>query len=131
MNKRVVLLLTLILLFASLTQAEEPTVHVYFEAGDTMEQITDRAVTVTVTRRDTWKENWFWIYYSNHSNGAVNLIPADITLHQNAPKDENLRMKTEKEIQKSIGRGVFWGQVIAGIGAGLVRGQRSEVDRYF
>ena len=121
MNNGLVLLLASVSVLSGPAYAEEPALHVYFEAGDTMEQVTDHDVTLTVTHRDTGKENWVWIYVANHSNGAVNLIPADIALHQSSPKDEELRMKTEKEINKSIGRGVFWGQVVAGIGAGLSR----------
>jgi hypothetical protein len=121
MTNRFLFLLVPYLLLSTAAFASDPTLHVYFEAGDTMEQITDHDVTLTVTHRDTGKENWVWIYVANHSNTAVNLIPMDISLHQSAPKDEELRMKTEKEIQKSIGRGAFWGQVVAGIGAGLSR----------
>ncbi len=84
-----------------------------------MEQITEGGVTLTVTLRDTGKEHWVWVYIANQSNDAVDVLPAKIMLHQKSPKDEDLRMKTEKELQKSIGQHVFWGQVIAGVSAGV------------
>jgi len=108
------------LLFTAVAAAEKP-LRVYYESGDIMEQVTDNGLTLTVTLRDTGKENWLWVYISNKSNDAVNLIPANINLHQNSPKDEDLRMKSERETQRSIGRHVFWGQVIASVGAGLSR----------
>jgi len=113
--------LTFALLLLTVVAAAENPLRVYYESGDTMEQVTENGMTLTVTLRDTGKENWLWVYISNKSNDAVNLIPANISLHQNSPKDENLRMKSERETQRSIGRHVFWGQVIAGVGAGLSR----------
>ncbi len=116
---------TIVLMLVGLigmTTAQNPNpLHVYFESGDTMEQITDHGVTVTATLKEVGKENWLWVYISNNSNDAVNVFPASITVHQNLPKDEALRMKTERELQRGSGHRVFWGQVIAGVGAGLSR----------
>jgi hypothetical protein len=117
---RSVILITILVGVAALAGSQEP-LHVYYESGDTMGQINDHGVSLTVTLRDTGKENWVWMYIANHSNDAVNIVPANIGLHQNSPKDEDLRMKTERELQKAGGHRVFWGQVIAGVGAGLSR----------
>lgn len=101
--------------------AAQEDLHVYYEGGDTMEQIADHGLILTVTLRDTSKENWVWVYVANSSNEAVNIIPANIKLHQSLPKNEELRMKTERELGKSVDRKVFWGQILAGVGAGLSR----------
>src|SRR6266581_119870 len=81
---------TIVLMLAGLTAvstAQNPNpLHVYFESGDTMEQIIDHGVTVTATLREVGKENWLWVYISNNSNDAVNVIPASIKVHQNSPK---------------------------------------------
>jgi hypothetical protein len=113
--------LALALLLLTTAASAENTLRVYYEGGDTMEQISDNGLTLTVTLRDTGKENWLWVYISNKSNDAVNLIPSNIVQHQSSPKDEELRMKSERETLKSIGHHVFWGQVVAGVGAGLSR----------
>jgi PDZ domain len=112
---------TCVFLLLATAGSAQNTPRVYYENGDTMEQISDNGLTLTVTLRDTGKENWLWVYIQNLSNDAVNLIPSNITLHQDSPKDEELRMKSERETLKSIGHHVFWGQVVAGVGAGLSR----------
>jgi len=65
--------------------------------------------------------NWLIVYVVNDSNDAVNILPTSISLHENSSKDEELKVKTEKQLDKSVGQRVFWGQVIAGIGVGLSR----------
>lgn len=120
MNKYLVFLVAIFVGSAQVSLAQG-TLRAYYEGGDAMEQITDHGVTLTVTLRDNAKENWIWIYVANDSNDAVNIIPANIKLHQNLPKEEDLRMKTERELGKSVDHKVFWGQIAAGIGAGLRR----------
>jgi hypothetical protein len=116
---KVVLILTAL---TGMTAAQnQNSLHVYFESGDTMEQLVDNDVIVTTTLKEVGKENWVWIYILNNSNNAVNIIPANIKVHQNSPRDEDLRMKTERELQRSGTHRVFWDQVIAGVGAGLSR----------
>src|SRR5436305_2380013 len=107
---------------AGVATAQNPNpLHVYYESGDAMEQITDQGVTVTTTLKEVGKANWVWVYISNNSSGAVNVVPASIKLHQTSPKDEGLRMKMERELERSGQHRIFWGQVIAGVGAGLSR----------
>jgi hypothetical protein len=120
MNKYLVFLVAIFVGSAQVSLAQG-TLRAYYEGGDAMEQITDHGVTLTVTLRDNAKENWIWIYVANDSNDAVNIIPANIKLHQNLPKEEDLRMKTERELGKSVDHKVFWGQIAAGVGAGLSR----------
>jgi hypothetical protein len=108
----------LLLLLARMAAAQD-SLRVYYIDGQALEQITDHDVTVTVSLKDAGKVNWLTVYVVNDSDDPVNVIPATITLHQTSPKDEDLRLKTESELQRAAGRGVFWGQVVANIGAGL------------
>src|SRR5947207_4512224 len=111
-----------LILFALLVtrlSASENALHVYYYNGESIEQMRVGAVTVTVTLKDTGKLNQVAVYVDNGSADAVNVIPANVTLHQNAPKDEDLRMKSEQEVQKIVGQRAFWGQVVAGVGTGL------------
>jgi hypothetical protein len=101
--------------------------RVYYVNGELFQQLTDHGVTVTIGMKDEGKTKpiWMTVYVVNDSNDAVTVFPAGITLHENSPKDEELRMKTERELDKSVGHHVFWGQVIAGVGAGLSRDIRT------
>jgi len=110
-----------LLLFLARMAAGQGSPRVYYVNGEALEQITDHDVTVTVSLKEEDKKNWLTVYVVNDSNDAVNVIPTGITLHQTLPKDEDLRLKTEHELQRAVGHGVFWGQVIAGVGAGLSR----------
>lgn len=106
---------------ATYQSTAQSSVRAYFLNGEALQQITDNGVTVTVSLHDTGKVNWLTVYVANDSDDAVNVIPSNISLHQISPKDENLRLKTERELERSVGRGVFWGQVVASLGAGLSR----------
>ncbi len=106
------------LLLARMAVAQD-SLRVYYVDGQSLEQITDHDVTVTVSLKDEGKVNWLTVYVVNDSDDPVNVVPTNITLHQTSPKDEELRLKTERELQRAVGRGVFWGQVVANIGAGL------------
>src|ERR1035437_5077145 len=108
-----------LLLLTRMAAAQQDSLRVYYVDGQSLEQITDHDVTVTVSLKDTGKVNWLTVYVVNDSDDPVNVIPTTITLHQTSPKDEDLRLKTESELQRAVGRGVFWGQVVANIGAGL------------
>jgi len=108
------------LLLAKQATAED-SLHVYYYNGESIEQMSLRGVTVTVTLKDTGKLNQVAVYVDNGSSDAVNVIPSNIALHQNSPKDEDLRMKSEQEVQKIAGQRAFWGQVAAGVGTGLNR----------
>lgn len=108
-----------LLLLLTGTAAAQESLRVYYVDGRSLEQITDHDVTVTVSLNDTGKVNWLTVYVVNDSGDPINVVPTAITLHQTSPKDENLRLKTERELQRAVGRGVFWGQVVADIGAGL------------
>jgi hypothetical protein len=99
--------------------AQQDSLRVYYLDGQSLEQLTDHDVTVTVSLKDAGKVNWLTVYVVNDSDDPINVIPANITLHQTSPKDEDLRLKTEAELQRAVDRGVFWGQVVANIGAAL------------
>lgn len=106
----------LLLLLTQMAAAQD-SLRVYYLDGQSLEQITDNDVTVTVSLKEAGKVNWLTVYVVNDSDDPVNVVPTSITLHQTSPKDEDLRLKTERELQKSVGRGVFWGQVAANIAA--------------
>ena len=117
------------LLLARLAAAEG-SLHVYYYNGESIEQMSLRGVTVTVTLKDTGKLNQVAVYVDNGSSDAVNVIPSSIALHQSSPKDEDLRMKSEQEVQKIAGQRAFWGQVVGGVGAGLGKAKdKITVDR--
>jgi len=108
-----------LLLLTRIAAAQQDSLRVYYVDGQSLEQITDHDVTVTVSLKDTGKVNWLTVYVVNDSDDPVNVVPTTITLHHTSPKDEDLRLKTERELQRAVGHGVFWGQVVANIGAGL------------
>lgn len=113
--------LILFLLSVTSPATAENSLRLYYVKGDAIEQITDQGVTVTVSLKDTGKLNRLSVYVDNRSADAVNIVPSSIALHQNSPKYEELPMKSERELQNMVGRRVFWGQVIASLGAGLSR----------
>jgi hypothetical protein len=94
--------------------------HVYYYNGETIEQMTLRNVTVTLSLQDTGRFNQLAVYVDNSSADAVNVIPANFALHQNAPKQKDLALKSEQEIQKIGGRGL-WSHVAEGVGTGVKR----------
>ncbi|MGA9390766.1 MAG: PDZ domain-containing protein [Candidatus Sulfotelmatobacter sp.] len=96
--------------------AQDP-LRVYYVDGQALEQRTENGITVTVNLNEKNKANWLTVYVVNDSNDAVNVIPTNITVHQTSPKAEDLRLRTENDLQKSAVRSVFWGQVIASIGS--------------
>ena len=118
-----------LLLFLARIDAAQDSLRVYYVNGEALEQITDHDVTITVSLKDEEKKNWLTVYVVNDSNDAVNVVPTGITLHQISPKDEDLRLKTEHELQRAVGHGVFWGQVIASVGAGLSRNISTATTR--
>src|SRR5436305_1574864 len=85
--------------------------RVYYVNGELFQQLTDHGVTVTLGLKDEGKANWITVYVVNDSNDAVTVFPSGISLHEHSPKDQELRMKTERELDKSVGHHVFWGQV--------------------
>jgi hypothetical protein len=119
MRSRRIFYAALLFLLTRLAAAQQDSLRVYYVDGQALEQMTDQDVTVTVSLKDTGKVNWLTVFVVNDSNDSINVVPAAITLHQTSPKEEDLRLKTEHELQRAVGRGVFWGQVIANIGAGL------------
>ena len=116
---RLVLAQFMLLLVASLASAQDRRVF-YFD-GDAFEQITDHGVTVTARLNQDHGENWLTVYVVNDSNEPLNLIPSNIALHQSLPVNKDLALKTEKQLAHGVDRRVFWGQVLAGVGAGLSR----------
>src|SRR5881394_4048189 len=99
--------------------ADDP-LHVYYYNGQTIEQMTLRNVTVTLSLEDTGRFNQLAVYVDNASADAVNVIPANFVLHQSAPKDGDLALKSEQEIQKIGGRGL-WNHVAEGVGTSVKR----------
>jgi hypothetical protein len=99
------------------------SLHVYYYKGETIEQASVRGVTVSVTLKDTGRSNQVAAYVDNSSSDAVNVIPSNFVLHQTAPKDEDLSVKSEQEVQRIAGRRALWGQVVSGVGTGVSRGK--------
>ncbi|MGA2646124.1 MAG: PDZ domain-containing protein [Candidatus Sulfotelmatobacter sp.] len=107
-----------ILLLAFLAPAAaQDSLRLYYVDGQALEQITDHDVTVTVNLKAQEKANWLTVYVVNDSNDAVNVIPTSITLHETSPREEDLKLRTERDLQKSAAHSVFWGQVMASIGS--------------
>jgi hypothetical protein len=81
-SKRFVCVFFLLLL--TRMAAAQDSLRVYYLDGQSLEQITDRDVTVTVSLKDTGKVNWLTIYVVNDSNDPINVLPTSITLHQSS-----------------------------------------------
>ena len=101
--------------------AAQNSLHVYYYNGETIEQASVRGVSVSITLKDTGKLNQVAAYVDNTSSDAVNVIPSNFVLHQTAPKDEDLAVKSEQEVQRIAGRRALWGQVVNGVGTGVSR----------
>src|SRR5438874_1637370 len=110
----------LCLLAPMLAWAQEQP-RVYYVDGELFQQLTDRGVTVILGIKDDGRSNWLTVSVDNDSNGAVTILPSAITLYEKSPKDQELRMKSEKDLGKSIGHHVFWGQMVASVGIALSR----------
>ena len=100
--------------------AAEDSLHVYYYGGQPIEQMNIGGVTVTISVKDNGKFNQVAVYVDNHSSESANVIPANITLHQNTPKDGDLAPKSDQEVQKIGGHSAV-GHVVSGVGAGLAR----------
>jgi len=108
-----------LLLLTGLAAAEDP-LHVYYYNGETIEQMTLRNVTVTLSLEDTGRFHQLAVYVDNGSTDAVNVIPSNFVLHQSMPKGKDLALKSEQEIQKIGGR-ALWSHVAGGVGTGVRR----------
>jgi hypothetical protein len=97
------------------------SLHVYYYNGETIEQANVRGVTVSLTLKDTGKLNQVAAYVDNSSSDAVNVLSSNFVLHQISPKDEDLAVKSEQEVQRIAGRRALWGQVVTGVGTGVSR----------
>jgi len=106
-------------LMTRVTVAEDP-LHVYYYGGESIEQMNLGGVTVTLSLKDNGRFNQVALYVDNRSSESVNVIPANVALHQNAPKDKDLALKSDQEVQKIGGHSAL-GQVVIGVGTGLVR----------
>jgi len=100
--------------------AAEDSLHVYYYGGEAIEQMNIGGVTVTLTLKDAGRLNQVAVYVDNRSSESVNVIPANIALHQNAPKDKDLAPKSPQEVQKIGGHSAV-GQVVSSVGTGLSR----------
>lgn len=107
-------LIILLLLLTGLAAAEDP-LHVYYYNGDTIEQLTLRGVTVTISLDDTGKFNQLAVFISNSSSDAVNVLPSNFALRQTSPKDVDLELKSEAEIQRIAGKHALWTHVASGV----------------
>jgi hypothetical protein len=107
----------------------EDPLRVYYVKGEPIEQITNDGLTVMISHFDTGKLNRIVICAINNSPEAVNVVPSQIMLRETAPKDEQLRIKSEHDLQKMVDRRVFWGQMVTAIGAGLSSSQSTIVTR--
>jgi len=106
-------------LLAPLAAAED-SLHVYYYGGESIEQINIGGVTVTLSLKDNIKFNQVGVYVDNRSSESVNVIPSNFRLHQSAPKDKDLAMKSDQEVQKIGGHNAL-GHVVSGVGSGIVR----------
>jgi hypothetical protein len=111
MLRRLIILLGVLTGFAC---AEDP-LHVYYYNGETIEQLTVRGVTVTISLNDTGKFNQLAVFVSNSSSDAVNVLPSSFTLRQTSPKDTDLALKSETEIQRIAGKHALWTHVASGV----------------
>src|SRR5258708_9407309 len=119
------------LLLASVAAAEEHhPLHVYYYSGESIEQMNLQGVTVTVTLKDTRKLKQVAVYVDNSSGDAVSVIRANYTLHENAPKDAELAMKSVQEVQKIMGgRRALLAQVGSGVATGISRADDKMAGR--
>ncbi|HET8826835.1 MAG TPA: PDZ domain-containing protein [Terriglobales bacterium] len=107
-------LIILLCLLTGLAFAEDP-LHVYYYNGETIEQLTVRGVTVTISLDDTGKFNQVAVFVSNSSSDAVNVLPSSFTLHQTDPKEADLVLMSEQEIQRIAGKHALWTHVASGV----------------
>src|SRR6266487_2301760 len=112
-------LVCLAFLLAPLAAAED-SLHVYYYGGESIEQINIGGVTVTLSLKDNIKFNQVGVYVDNRSSESVNVIPSNFRLHQSEPKDKDLAMKSDQEVQKIGGHNAL-GHVVSGVGSGIVR----------
>jgi hypothetical protein len=120
------ILVFLLVLLARLA-APQDSLRVYYVNGEALEQITDHDITVSLNDED--KKNWLTVYVVNDSNDAVNVIPTGLRFIRPHQRTRISRLKTERDLKRAVGHGVFWGQVIAGVGAGLSRNISSATTR--
>ena len=120
--RRLVLLAFLLTNFA----AAEDALHVYYYNGETIEQMSMRGVTVTVTLKDTGKMNQLAVYVDNSSSDAVNVLPSSFALHQSLPKDLDLVAKSPEDVRKLAGKQALWGPVVTGISPRQRQSNREE-----
>ena len=113
------------LLLVRLSAAQD-SLHVYYYGGETVEQMNIGGVTVTLSVKDNGKFNQVALYVDNRSPDSVNVIPAGITLHQIAPKEKDLALKSDAEVQKIGGRNAI-AHMVSGVGSGLAR-TRDKID---
>jgi len=110
----------LIALFSGFAAAQDAPL-VYYENGTAVEQISDGEVTIMVTLVDTGKLNQVKVCVVNGSSEAINIGPDQIRLHQTSPKDEDLEVRSDRDLQRSIDHGLLWKELLIGIAAGLSR----------
>ena len=107
-------LILFIWLLAGMAWAEDP-LHVYYYNGETIEQLTLRGVTVTISLNDTGKFNQLGVFVSNSSSDAVNVLPSSFALRQTSPNEVDLALKSESEIQRIAGKHALWTHVASGV----------------
>jgi hypothetical protein len=83
-------------------------------------------VTVTLSLKDNGKFNQVAMYVDNRSPESANVIPGNISVHQSAPKEKDLTLKSDAEVQKIGGRSAL-GHMASGVGSGLGRA-RDKID---
>ena len=111
MLRRTIVLICLLTGFAF---GEDP-LHVYYYNGETIEQLTVRGVTVTISLNDTGKFNQLAVFVSNSSSEAVNVLPSSFALRQTSPQELDLTVKSEMEIQRIAGKHALWTHVASGV----------------
>lgn len=101
------------------TAGAQNPLHVFYYNGEAIEQMTSNGVTVSIGWKDAGRLNQVAIYVNNGSSVAVNVIASDVSLHESSPKTQDLKLKSQQDVQKLGGRNAF-GQLATKMGTGLV-----------
>ena len=103
-----------------LTEAavSQDALHVFYYSGETIERISSNGLTVSVTFKDIGRANQVAVFVQNGSSEAVNVISSDFALHEDAPKEGDIKIKLDQDVQKLGGRNTL-AHAVSKMGTGL------------
>ena len=103
-----------------LTEAtvSQDALHVFYYSGETIERISSNGLTVSVAFKDIGRANQVAVFVQNGSNEAVNVISSDFALHEDAPKEGDIKIKSDQDVQKLGGRNAL-AHAVGKMGTGL------------